>query len=109
MASPQIRSAPAWVTRSCSGSSISRWCTISPGVGENLQDHLEMYLQYECKEPVSLYPALQWVEPAEDRRRVAVRRHRHRRQQPVRSGRFYPQPRRVRLAEHSVPLPAGGD
>lgn len=31
-----------------------------PGVGENLQDHLEMYLQYECKQPVSLYPALQW-------------------------------------------------
>src|SRR5690606_7129355 len=31
-----------------------------PGVGENLQDHLEMYLQYACKEPVSLYPALQW-------------------------------------------------
>ncbi len=31
-----------------------------PGVGENLQDHLEMYLQYACKEPVSLYPSLQW-------------------------------------------------
>ncbi|WP_425913964.1 choline dehydrogenase [Pseudomonas sp. GWSMS-1] len=31
-----------------------------PGVGENLQDHLELYLQYACKEPVSLYPALQW-------------------------------------------------
>lgn len=31
-----------------------------PGVGKNLQDHLEMYLQYACKEPVSLYPALQW-------------------------------------------------
>lgn len=31
-----------------------------PGVGENLQDHLEMYLQYECKKPVSLYPALKW-------------------------------------------------
>ena len=30
------------------------------GVGENLQDHLEMYLQYECKKPVSLYPALKW-------------------------------------------------
>lgn len=30
------------------------------GVGENLQDHLEMYLQYECKQPVSLYPALKW-------------------------------------------------
>lgn len=31
-----------------------------PGVGENLQDHLEMYLQYKCKKPVSLYPALKW-------------------------------------------------
>ncbi|WP_293237179.1 choline dehydrogenase [Paludibacterium sp.] len=30
------------------------------GVGENLQDHLEMYLQYECTQPVTLYPALQW-------------------------------------------------
>ena len=29
-----------------------------PGVGQNLQDHLEMYLQYACTEPVSLYPAL---------------------------------------------------
>lgn len=31
-----------------------------PGVGQNLQDHLEMYLQYECKQSVSLYPALKW-------------------------------------------------
>lgn len=31
-----------------------------PGVGENLQDHLEMYLQYKCTQPVSLYPALKW-------------------------------------------------
>ncbi|MBP6116393.1 MAG: choline dehydrogenase [Neisseriaceae bacterium] len=31
-----------------------------PGVGANLQDHLEMYLQYECIQPVSLYPALKW-------------------------------------------------
>lgn len=31
-----------------------------PGVGENLQDHLEMYLQYKCTKPVSLYPALKW-------------------------------------------------
>lgn len=27
-----------------------------PGVGENLQDHLEVYIQYECKEPVSMQP-----------------------------------------------------
>ena len=31
-----------------------------PGVGENLQDHLEVYIQHACKLPVSLYPALQW-------------------------------------------------
>lgn len=30
-----------------------------PGVGANLQDHLEMYLQFECKQPVSIAPALQ--------------------------------------------------
>jgi choline dehydrogenase len=28
------------------------------GVGENLQDHLETYVQYECKEPITLYSAL---------------------------------------------------
>ncbi|MFP4657976.1 MAG: choline dehydrogenase [Desulfonatronovibrionaceae bacterium] len=31
-----------------------------PGVGENLQDHLELYVQYACKKPVSMYPALKW-------------------------------------------------
>lgn len=31
-----------------------------PGVGANLQDHLELYLQYACKEPVSIYPATKW-------------------------------------------------
>ena len=31
-----------------------------PGVGENLQDHLEVYVQYNCKKPVSLQPALKW-------------------------------------------------
>lgn len=31
-----------------------------PGVGENLQDHLEVYVQYNCKKPVSLQPSLQW-------------------------------------------------
>ncbi|HXP21024.1 MAG TPA: choline dehydrogenase [Streptosporangiaceae bacterium] len=31
-----------------------------PGVGENLQDHLEVYVQYGCKQPVSMAPALKW-------------------------------------------------
>ncbi|WCL49103.1 choline dehydrogenase [Leptospira sp. GIMC2001] len=30
------------------------------GVGENLQDHLEVYIQYACKKPVSMAPALKW-------------------------------------------------
>lgn len=30
------------------------------GVGENLQDHLEVYVQHACKQPVSMYPAMQW-------------------------------------------------
>ncbi len=31
-----------------------------PGVGENLQDHLEVYVQYACKQPVSVAPALKY-------------------------------------------------
>jgi choline dehydrogenase len=31
-----------------------------PGVGANLQDHLEVYVQYGCKQPVSVAPALKW-------------------------------------------------
>src|SRR2546421_3018202 len=35
-----------------------------PGVGENLQDHLEVYVQYSCRQPVSVAPALQpWRRP----------------------------------------------
>ena len=30
------------------------------GVGENLQDHLEVYIQYACTKPVSVAPALKW-------------------------------------------------
>ncbi len=35
-----------------------------PGVGENLQDHLEVYVQHSCTQPVSLNPNLQfWRRP----------------------------------------------
>ena len=35
-----------------------------PGVGENLQDHLEVYVQYACTQPVSLQPNLAlWRRP----------------------------------------------
>jgi choline dehydrogenase len=31
-----------------------------PGVGANLQDHLEVYIQYACTQPVSMQPYLKW-------------------------------------------------
>jgi len=31
-----------------------------PGVGQNLQDHLEVYIQYASKLPVSIAPGLKW-------------------------------------------------
>src|SRR6185312_4969120 len=31
-----------------------------PGVGENLQDHLEVYIQYACTQPVSMQKYLKW-------------------------------------------------
>ena len=35
-----------------------------PGVGENMQDHLEVYIQYKCKLPVSMQPHLAfWKRP----------------------------------------------
>ncbi len=35
-----------------------------PGVGEHLQDHLEVYIQYLCREPVSMVPYLKmWRRP----------------------------------------------
>ena len=35
-----------------------------PGVGEHLQDHLEVYVQHLCTQPVSVQPALQlWRRP----------------------------------------------
>jgi len=35
-----------------------------PGVGENLQDHLEVYVQYACRQPVSMNPSTKfWKRP----------------------------------------------
>jgi choline dehydrogenase len=31
-----------------------------PGVGENMQDHLEVYVQYGCSQPVSMSPGLKY-------------------------------------------------
>ena len=31
-----------------------------PGVGENLQDHLEVYVQHACSQPISMAPSVRW-------------------------------------------------
>ncbi len=31
-----------------------------PGVGANLQDHLEVYVQHACSQPVSMAPSVRW-------------------------------------------------
>ena len=36
----------------------------SPNVGENLMDHMELYVQQECLQPVSLYPAVSLLNKA---------------------------------------------
>lgn len=34
-----------------------------PGVGSNLQDHLEIYVQQKCKKPITLYNKFNWKIP----------------------------------------------
>ena len=34
-----------------------------PGVGSNMQDHLEIYIQQKCKEPITLYDRSSWRFP----------------------------------------------
>ena len=77
-----------------------------PGVGENLQDHLEVYIQYASKQPVSIGPVAQAPPQAAHRRRVAVPPQGRRRIQPLRGWWLRPQQRPGRLPQPDVPLPA---
>ena len=49
-----------------------------PGVGENLQDHLEVYIQYASLQPVSIVEGLKWRNRPLVGLRVAAQAHRHR-------------------------------
>ncbi len=60
-----------------------------PGVGANLQDHLEVYLQYASRQPVSIAPWMKHRHKPSDRRRVAVSALRGRCLQPLRGGRLH--------------------
>ena len=57
---PQLLQLSGVELRTTSRVLASMWFTTCPGVGENMQDHLEVYIQHACTQPVSMYPAMQW-------------------------------------------------
>ena len=57
---PSCCSCPAWATPSELEALGVDVVHDLPGVGEHLQDHLEVYVQYGCTQPVSVAPALKW-------------------------------------------------
>jgi Choline dehydrogenase and related flavoproteins len=65
-----------------------------PGVGENLQDHLEVYVQYGSKLPVSVAPALKWRNRPVVGAKWLFGRTGPRSHQPLRGRRLRPQQRR---------------
>ena len=77
-----------------------------PGVGENLQDHLEVYFQHGSTAAGVDGALLRVEEPPEGRPRVAAAQVGSRRHQPLRGGRLRAQQRRGPMAQPHVPLPA---
>ena len=61
-----------------------------PGVGENLQDHLEIYLQMTCTQPVSLYKHLGLISKGMIGLEWLLFKNRARRDQPFRVLRLHP-------------------
>ena len=63
-----------------------------PGVGENLQDHLEFYFQVACTQPITLYSSMGFFAGAH-RRALAAVQGRPRRDQSLRDRRIHQEPR----------------
>ena len=95
------------------------WRT-SPGSGENLQDHLEVYIQHSCTKPVSRRTGAQVAQPAVDRPASGSFSAGARGDEPLRGRRLRPEQRRVSAIPismfHFLPIairydgsaPAGG-
>ncbi len=80
-----------------------------PGVGEHLQDHLEVYIQYKSTEArVDATGAPDLASPVH-RRELAVPPERPGGNQPLRGWRLRPGQRRRGLPQPDVPLPAAVD
>ena len=97
----------AWATPPNSGALGIDVVQDLPGVGEHLQDHLEVYIQYACKLPVSVAPGLKWRNRPWIGFEWLFFRRGLGRDEPLRGGRVRPQQRRRGLSEPDVPLPAG--
>ena len=77
-----------------------------PGVGANLQDHLEIYMQFAASQPITLFKywnlwgkawvGAQWLLTGKGPRRV----------EPVRGLRLHPVEGRGRISRYPVPFPA---
>ena len=79
-----------------------------PGVGENLQDHLEFTFQVASKQPITLYRHTGLVRRALIGAEWLMRGQRPRRLQPFRGRRLHPVARRRPLSRHRVPFPPDG-
>ena len=77
-----------------------------PGVGENLQDHLEVYVQYASKLPVSVAPAMKRRNRPKVGAEWAAATQRHGSDQPLRGRRLRALERGCGLPQPDVPLPA---
>ncbi len=77
-----------------------------PGVGENLQDHLEVYVQYASKQPVSVAPAMKWYNRPKVGGQWLLFRSGPGATNHFEAGRLRALQRRRRLSEPDVPLPA---
>ena len=80
-----------------------------PGVGQHLQDHLEVYIQSRSLQPVSMQPTAtqKWRRPFIGAQWLFLRSGPWR-DQPFRGRRLRPLERRRRVPEPDVPLPAAG-
>ena len=76
-----------------------------PGVGENLQDHLEVYVQHSSTQPVTMAPYFAMKRRPLVGARVAAAQDRPGRHEPLRGGRVRARQRRGEVPEPHVPLP----
>ena len=78
-----------------------------PGVGQNLQDHLELYIQQACLKPITLYSKLNWFSKLLIAGAMDIFQSGRRYHQPLRKCRLPALQGGRALSGHPVPLPAG--